>query len=91
MAVCGEVDWWRWETWNVCADLLNAWLEEPEIRVSREIILFGLAVFLWCVVVVGASRYRVPVGDLKIEAGVGSLAEAGSLHVHRGMIYWNIM
>ena len=27
-------------------------------------------------VVVGASRCRVPVGDLKIEAGVGSLAKA---------------
>lgn len=46
MAVCGEVDWWRWETWNVCADLLNAWLEEPEIRVSRGIILLRLEVLL---------------------------------------------
>lgn len=79
MAVCGAVDWWRWETWIARVDLLSAWLEEPEIRASLEIILLGLEVCLWCVVGVGASRCRVPIGDLKIEAGVGSLAEARSL------------
>ena len=76
MAVCGAVDWWRWETWIARAGRLSAGLEEPEIRASLEIILLGLGGLLRSVVVVGASRCRVPVGDLKIEAGVGSLAKA---------------
>jgi hypothetical protein len=87
VAVCGTVDWWRQETWSARGDLLSARLEEPDIRANLEIILLGLKGCLRCVMDVGASRCRVPVGDLKIEAGVGSLAK---VLVHVSSCSWNI-